>query len=151
VRCRALGSIGCLLLVTGCARAAEPSTPESWRDYDTLAALAEEAALVVTGVAHQHVGTDERPLVRFSVTSTLVGDPPGEDPIRVALDPAEPLDLHPGFHYVLYLEGDADAGAYTVVGPGAFEQPPGASSFRRIAGAPAGLPESVTSADVISP
>jgi hypothetical protein len=140
-----------LLLVTGCARAAEPSIPESWRDYDTLAALAEDAALVVTGVAQQHVGTDERPLVQFSVTSTLVGVPPAEDPIRVALDPAEPLDLHPGFHYVLYLEDGADGEPYTVVGPGAFEQPPGASSFSRVARAPDGLPDAVTLADVVSP
>jgi hypothetical protein len=151
VRRHALGSVCSLLLVTGCAGAAEPSTPESWRDYDTLAALAEDAALVVAGVAQRHEGTDERRLVQFSVTSTLAGSAPPEDPIWVALDPAAPLDLHPGFHYVLYLQDDAGGAAYTVVGPGAFEQPPGTSSFSRIAGAPDGLPASVSLADVTAP
>lgn len=150
MRRRALGSVG-LLLVTGCAGAAEPSAPESWRDYDTLAALAEDATLVVAGVAQRHAGTDDRRLVQFSVTSTLAGSAPPEDPIWVALDPGEPLDLQPGFHYVLYLEDDAGDAAHTVVGPGAFEQPPGTSSFSRIAGAPVGLPESVTLADVAAP
>ncbi|WP_454050496.1 hypothetical protein [Cellulomonas sp. Marseille-Q8402] len=143
----ALGTVGLLLLVTGCARAAEPTPPDSWREYDTLDALAEDAALVVTGVAQRQAGTDERPLVQLSVTSTLAGAAPADDPIWLALDPAVPLELHPGFRYVLYLEEDV-SGSYTVVGPGAFEQPPGATSFSRIAGAPDGLPGSVTLSDV---
>jgi hypothetical protein len=150
-RRRALGSIIELLLVSGCAATAEPSPPESWQEYDTLTALADDASLIVTGVAQRHTGTDERPLVQFSVTSTLEGAAPRDDPIQIALDPDEPLDLHPGFRYVLYLEDGGTSEAFTVVGPGAFERSPGGSTFNRIASAPHGLPPSVTLADVASP
>jgi hypothetical protein len=151
VRRRTLGLTTVVLLLAGCSGASEPPPPLSWQDYGTLTALRDDAALVVTGVAQRQDG-DDAPLVQFSVTETLAGTAPAEDPVRVRLDRSAPLDLVPGFRYVLYLvpeiSDDGTNDTFTVVGPGAFEQPPGSATFTRLDAAPESLPENVSVRDV---
>jgi hypothetical protein len=139
--------IGVLIVVSACAPAADPA-PGSWGEYDTIDALRDDASLVVAGVSQRQTGEGDGTLVQFSVTDTLVGTAP-DDPLWVQLD-GSTLELHPGFHYVLYLtaSGGDDDGHFTVVGPGAFERPPGGSSFSRPLGAPESLPASLTVAAI---
>jgi hypothetical protein len=137
--------IGVLVVVSACAPA-DDQPPASWDEYDTLTALREDAALVVAGVAQRLDTEAEWSLVQFSVTETLAGAAPEQDPLWVRLDRETPLDLVPGFRYVLYLHPDGDR--YVVVGPGAFEQPPGNSSFSRFPEAPDGLPPTVDASDL---
>jgi hypothetical protein len=138
--------IGVLIVVSACAPAADPP-PASWGDYGTIDALRDDASLVVTGVSQRQTGEGDGTLVQFSVTDTLVGTAP-DDPLWVQLD-GSTLELHPGFHYVLYLTASGDdSERFTVVGPGAFERQPGGSSFSRPLGAPESLPASLTVAAV---
>jgi hypothetical protein len=137
--------IGVLVVVSACAPAADP-TPASWGEYDTIDALRDDASLVVAGVSQRQTGDGDSALVQFSVTDTLVGTAP-DDPLWVQLD-RSPLELHPGFHYVLYLNATENDEHFTIVGPGAFERPPGGSTFSRPPGAPETLPASVTVAAI---
>jgi hypothetical protein len=143
---RLLGVLSALLLVVSCSPASA-APPESWQDYDSLAALQEDADLVVTGVAQRQTGSEEAPVVQFSVTEIHAGESLARDPVLVRLDSEAPLELHAGSQYVLYLAAASD-GAYVVVGPGAFERPPGSSKFERLADAPSSLPDTITPADV---
>lgn len=143
---RSLGALSAFLLVVGCSPAPAAS-PEAWQDYDSLAALQEDADLVVTGVAQRQTGSEDTPVVQFSVTEVQAGESPARDPVLVRLDPEAPLELHAGSQYVLYLAAASD-GAYTVVGPGAFERPPGSPTFERLADASSSLPDTITPADV---
>ncbi|WP_282947185.1 hypothetical protein [Cellulomonas endometrii] len=138
--------LGALVVMSACAPADDPP-PASWDEYDTLSALREDAALVVAGVAQRLDTEADQSLVQFSVTETLAGTTPTQDPLWVRLEAETPLDLVPGFRYVLYLHPDDD-NRYVVVGPGAFEQPPGSSSFSSLPEAPDGLPATVDAADL---
>ncbi|WP_454050161.1 hypothetical protein [Cellulomonas sp. Marseille-Q8402] len=140
-------ALGVLLVLSACSSASSPP-PASWQEYDTLAALRDDASVVVSGVAQGRTGSDDGTLVDVSVTTTLAGTAPAEDPVRVRLDADAPLSLEPGFHYVLYLTADDAGGDFAVVGPGAFERPPGASRFSRAPGAPDTLPASVAEAEL---
>lgn len=132
--------------MSACAPADDPP-PTSWDKYDTLSALREDAALVVAGVAQRLDTEADQSLVQFSVTETLAGTTPTQDQLWVRLEAETPLDLVPGFRYVLYLDPEDDD-RYVVVGPGVFEQPPGSSSFSSLPEAPDGLPATVDAADL---
>ncbi|GEM_PF-5738942 len=87
----------------------------------------------------------------FSITWTLSGEPLPDDPALVALRPDDPIDLVPGFRYVLYLAHDATDETLHVVGPGAWERSPADRQFRRHPDAPDSLPGAVSPDDLAEP
>jgi hypothetical protein len=140
-----------VLLLAACAQQPTSPAPQGWADYDSVRALREDASLVVAGVAQRFTGEGDDRLCQFSVTDTLAGAAPAEGTTWVSIDPDTPIDLQPGFRYVLYLEQDEGAASYSIVGPGVFERSPGDSDFRRLPEAPDGLPAAVTLAQLTEP
>lgn len=142
-----IGSAIGVVLLAACAPAGSHApTPESWQHYDDLDDLQDDATVVVTGVAQR---VDDKHGVQFSVSETLRGEPPVDDPLWIDVGGADPVELQPGFRYILYLRDvEAEHGAFTVVGPGAWEQPPGSPDFAGQDRAPAGLPDRIDEADV---